>query len=184
MSRPPLAKEKVLDAFENVLLVDGERAATMDRVAADAGVSKGGLLYHFASKIALEEGLIERMDRLVADDVEAMLAASEGPVVAFIRTSTFTGDDMDRAISAVGRLASYGSVAATDAIKRMRQLWSETLAPYVDSEVGLELILLVSDGIYFNNALTIGAIPEIKHMDALIDMVLTAAGTTTPPRTT
>ena len=35
--------------------------ATMDATARAAGVSKGGLLYHFASKDALEAGLIERL---------------------------------------------------------------------------------------------------------------------------
>ncbi len=58
MSRPPLAREKVLDAFEAILVDDGERAATMDATARSAGVSKGGLLYHFASKELLEAGLI------------------------------------------------------------------------------------------------------------------------------
>ncbi|WP_337479241.1 TetR family transcriptional regulator [Microbacterium yannicii] len=50
MSRPPLAREKVLDAFERILIDEGERAATMDAAARAAGVSKGGLLYHFASR--------------------------------------------------------------------------------------------------------------------------------------
>src|SRR5690606_13182471 len=43
----PAARAKVLDAFVSILLEHGERAATLDAVAAAAGVSKGGLLYHF-----------------------------------------------------------------------------------------------------------------------------------------
>ena len=57
MSRPPHARESVLDAFEAILIDEGERAATMDATARAAGVSKGGLLYHFASKDALESGV-------------------------------------------------------------------------------------------------------------------------------
>lgn len=180
MSRPPLAREKVLDAFEHVLLVEGERAATMDRVAAEAGVSKGGLLYHFASKVAMEEALIERMDHLVAVDMEEMVADPAGPAAAFIRSSAQTGDELDRAITAVGRLATNGSPLSGDAIRRLRVIWRETLAPFVPSELGLELILLVSDGVYFNNALTIGSVPEIADMEALITMVTTAAGVQSP----
>jgi AcrR family transcriptional regulator len=52
----------VLDAFERLLIDEGERAATMDAAARAAGVSKGGLLYHFASKDALEGALIDRLD--------------------------------------------------------------------------------------------------------------------------
>ena len=32
MSRPPHAREKVLDAFESLLIAEGERAATMDAI--------------------------------------------------------------------------------------------------------------------------------------------------------
>ena len=62
MSRPPHAREKVLDAFESLLIAEGERAATMDAIARAAGVSKGGLLYHFASKEALEAALLIRLE--------------------------------------------------------------------------------------------------------------------------
>ncbi|MGN6428010.1 MAG: TetR/AcrR family transcriptional regulator, partial [Leifsonia sp.] len=47
------ARDRILDAFEELLAEHSERAATLDAVAAKAGVSKGGLLYHFASKDAL-----------------------------------------------------------------------------------------------------------------------------------
>ena len=30
MPRPPLAREKVLDAFESIVIADGERAATLE----------------------------------------------------------------------------------------------------------------------------------------------------------
>ena len=75
MSRPPAARDAVLDAFEQILVHDGERAATLDATARAAGVSKGGLLYHFASKEALIEGLIGRLDALVERDVQAIETA-------------------------------------------------------------------------------------------------------------
>ena len=51
MSRPPAAREAVLDAFERIIITEGERAATLDATARAAGVSKGGLLYHFGSSM-------------------------------------------------------------------------------------------------------------------------------------
>lgn len=36
---------------------------TLEAVAKEAGVSKGGLLYHFPSKDALAQGMIERMNQ-------------------------------------------------------------------------------------------------------------------------
>ena len=61
LSEPPSARERVLDAAESRLLAGGPAALVLDAVARDAGVSKGGLLYHFPSKTALVDGLVERM---------------------------------------------------------------------------------------------------------------------------
>ena len=69
MARPPRAREKVLDAFEALLIDDGERAATMDATARQAGVSKGGLLYHLESKVALEAAIIARLAVLLDEDL-------------------------------------------------------------------------------------------------------------------
>ncbi len=48
----------ILSAANRVLLTDGVVGLTLDSVAREAGVSKGGLLYHFPSKQALVEGMI------------------------------------------------------------------------------------------------------------------------------
>lgn len=110
MPRPPLAREKVLDAFEAILIEDGERAATLDATAKAAGVSKGGLLYHFGSKDELEAGLVERLDRLTTMDLERMAAAEEGPVAYYVRTSVMEDDALDRVLIATTRLAQGGSI--------------------------------------------------------------------------
>ncbi|GCB56911.1 hypothetical protein rerp_33190 [Rhodococcus erythropolis] len=46
-------RDRILDALEKLLLVSGVAQVTLEGVAAEAGVSKGGLLYHFPSKEAL-----------------------------------------------------------------------------------------------------------------------------------
>ncbi|NLI53534.1 MAG: helix-turn-helix transcriptional regulator, partial [Clostridiales bacterium] len=43
-------KNAILDAANRVLLIHGAEYFTLEAVAAEANVSKGGLLYHFASK--------------------------------------------------------------------------------------------------------------------------------------
>ncbi|GAA1914335.1 TetR/AcrR family transcriptional regulator [Microbacterium aoyamense] len=175
MSRPPLAREKVLDAFEAILIDEGERAATMDATARAAGVSKGGLLYHFASKEALEAGIVERLDALVDDDVAAMTTAEEGAVAYFLRSSVMENDPIDRAILATARLAQGGSTPASDALRGVREKWARAIRPHAKDEASLDLVMLVSDGLYFNNALSGGSIPgpvpRGPAMDALIALV-------------
>ncbi|WP_396642716.1 TetR/AcrR family transcriptional regulator [Microbacterium sp.] len=179
MSRPPRARESVLDAFEAILIDDGERAATMDATSRAAGVSKGGLLYHFASKEALESGVIERLDALVTDDIAAMMSADEGPIAYFLRTSVMENDPLDRAILATSRLAQGGNASASAALRAVRERWGDALRPHTKDAASLDLVMLVSDGLYFNNALEggniPGPVPRGAEMDALIALVEASA---------
>lgn len=169
MSRPPLAREKVLDAFEAILVGDGERSATLDATARAAGVSKGGLLYHFASKEALETGILERLRRLVDEDVAAISAAPEGAIAYFLRSSVMQNDPLDRVILATARLAQGGSTTASDALRDVREQWGHALRPHTRDAAALDLVMLVSDGLYFNNALDGGNIPGPVPRDAAMD---------------
>lgn len=78
MGRQPYAYAKVLDAAERVLIERGASAFTLDAVAAQAQVSKGGLMYHFPSKEALLTALVARAVAAV-DDALAAAAASTTP---------------------------------------------------------------------------------------------------------
>lgn len=181
MARPPLARERVLDAFETILIGDGERTATLDATARAAGVSKGGLLYHFASKEDLVAGLLERLEQLAEDDLARMASAPDGPVSYFVRTSVMEDEALDRALVAAARLAQGGSVAASDALRRIRESWADALRPHVRDTAALDLVMLLSDGLYYNNALdaadeghsgVAGPVPTGARLEDLIALVL------------
>lgn len=53
-------KAALLDAAADVVRSDGVTKLTLDRVAESAGVSKGGLLYHYPTKKALIAATLER----------------------------------------------------------------------------------------------------------------------------
>ncbi|MBY0504072.1 MAG: TetR/AcrR family transcriptional regulator [Bryobacteraceae bacterium] len=80
------AKAKILAAALAVLNREGARAVSLDKVAHQAGVSKGGLTHHFKSKNDLFLGLAD----LVIASLQAKLAACladepEGRVGRFTR---------------------------------------------------------------------------------------------------
>ncbi|MFJ6652137.1 TetR/AcrR family transcriptional regulator [Microbacterium sp. NPDC091313] len=181
MSRPPRARESVLDAFARILIAEGERAATMDATAREAGVSKGGLLYHFASKEALVAGLIERMETLAVDDTARIVSDPEGPVAAFMRTSLNTGSPLDLAIVAVSRLAQNGHGQAIAALRRLRTTWEDAVRPDTRDETALQLVMLVSDGLYFNSALSSGSVPGPEPSDAELDALIARVQDVTRP---
>ncbi|MFS0893528.1 TetR/AcrR family transcriptional regulator [Microbacterium sp. 179-I 3D3 NHS] len=178
MPRPPLAREKVLDAFEQIVIADGERAATLDATARAAGVSKGGLLYHFGSKEELETGLLERLATLTASDLERMAASPEGPVAYYVRTSVMEDHALDRALIAASRLAQGGSAAAADMLRQTRRRWEDAIRPHVRDTASLDLVMLLSDGLYFNNSLDVNGperlVPHDRELADLITLVLRA----------
>src|ERR1700722_11797421 len=59
----PSAKDDILDAAEAVVVDKGAAHLTLDAVTERAGISKGGLRYHFESKEALLAALVERQIR-------------------------------------------------------------------------------------------------------------------------
>lgn len=63
----PSCKDQMLDAAEVLLTEQGAWRLTLDSVAERAQVSKGGLLYHFPTKDALLQALV---DRLVEKGIE------------------------------------------------------------------------------------------------------------------
>ena len=70
----------LLDAAEAVIVRDGIASLTLDAVAAEAKVSKGGLLHHFPSKDRLVEALVTRTaSNIRAHNDEAYQCATEGP---------------------------------------------------------------------------------------------------------
>lgn len=71
---------RILDAAERVFALAGFHAATMQDVAAEAGMSPGNLYRYFASKDAIIAGMAERDRTLIAADF-AGLDPSKGSVL-------------------------------------------------------------------------------------------------------
>src|SRR5262245_20064874 len=74
----PSQRGAILTAAARVLLRDGLLALTLDAVAEEADVSKGGLLYHSASKEALVRGMIDHSLGQLYEDVRRCRDADPG----------------------------------------------------------------------------------------------------------
>ncbi|MET0725026.1 MAG: TetR/AcrR family transcriptional regulator [Leifsonia sp.] len=170
MAQTSSTRDRILDAYQDLLIDGGERAATLDAVSASAGVSKGGLLYHFASKDALSAGLLDRLRDLAAEDARAIRSAESGAVDYFIRNSVDTGSPLDRCMIAAYRLAHSQHAAAKATIATVNAGWLEAIEDAVGDAAVARLILLVSDGLYYNSALD-GDEPAEADLDALLAVI-------------
>jgi AcrR family transcriptional regulator len=166
----PSARDRVLDAYETLLIEHGGAAVTLDAVSAAAGVSKGGLLYHFASKDALTAGLLERLRERSVADADAIRSAPDGSVGYHLRTSApGGGGGMTRTYLAVLRLAD--GTAAGQAVREALALVDadayEALRDELHDPVLAWLVQLVGDGLYLRT-LTGTPLPSDLSVDDLL----------------
>lgn len=149
MAKKPVARDAILDAFEELLIQAGERSATLDAVATRAGVSKGGLLYHFPKKHVLITALFERLDGLAVEDRDQMTSAPEGAAAYFIRSSRWSNSPLQRSVMAVTRLAEGAPMEAHRCFVVMQQQWLELIGADVGEEAA-KAVLCMGIGLYFN----------------------------------
>lgn len=143
-------RERVLDAYTHILLTEGVAAATLDEVAKQADISKGGLLHHFASKEALIEGLLERLIEANQADIEQTSAAPEGAVDAYLNGSAEATGAYSRTLMAVIRLAGSSDTRVDEVMQRSEQAWYQMLLRALGDPLKARLVQLVGDGYYLN----------------------------------
>jgi AcrR family transcriptional regulator len=80
------SRERLLAAAVQVAIRDGVLATTLEAVAKEAGVSKGGLLHHFASKDDLIAAMLQHYSLRVQHALEAAMAHDENPQGRFFRS--------------------------------------------------------------------------------------------------
>ncbi len=96
-SHEPDARTRILDAAEAIVRRAGVTSLTLDAAAREAGVSKGGLLYHLASKEALVNAMLGRLTALMGEDFTNLVAAQPDGPGRIARAVMAWGFDLDAA---------------------------------------------------------------------------------------
>lgn len=149
-------KPEILDAALEVLR-RGE-PLTIDAVARESGLTKPGVVHHFATKDTLTFGIVGRVIDRWADDLCRYLGDREDPVDrlrAYVdHAFTHDFDPSDLALLADIRLR-----------ESMARQWNERLEPWlcldyegpVDRRAALRAARLMADGAWINRSLGIRA---------------------------
>ncbi len=160
-------RAKLLDAASAVIRRDGPQALTLDAVAAEAGVSKGGLLYHFASKRELLDALVARwLDEFQHDIDEAGGSFPAG----YVRASD------GAAAEEAGLLAAL--VADPDVLTAVREryaTWQDRVAAEGGDPVEATVARLAADGLWLAELLGMGP-PTGELRDRVLERLLELAG--------
>jgi len=165
----PTQREVILDAFQDLIVEDGAANVTLEAAAARAGVSKGGLLYHFPSKSELFAGLVDRL----AAEIDDTIADAPADPVALVHWYIGAASDV-----VVGEntlwLALFAATHAVD--DDVAALLGDLFARYSTPLRSLPPVLgehvrLVGDGLYFN-ALVGGPMPTAEHIAEITESLV------------
>ncbi len=144
-----MTRQAILDAYAEEIVGKGIRRVTLASVAARAGVSKGGLLYHFPSKRSLTDGLAQRLRDYT--DANLARATTYGTARAFLETSVPDPVEARQywaVITAVRADPEDVSEEARTILAAVFDDWSERLRADVADPVLADIIRLVGDGLY------------------------------------
>ncbi len=126
---------------------DGAQSLTLDAVAAEAEVSKGGLLYHFKSKRELVEGMV---DRWLAEFEKEMDAEDPAFVRGYVKASAPAGNEL-------GMLAALvADPSLLVAVRRQYGIWQDRVEREGRDPVDATVARLAADGLWLAELLGMG----------------------------
>ena len=146
-------RKRLLDAAAAVVRRAGAQALTLDAVAAEAGVSKGGLLYHFATKRELLDAMLDGWLEEFAAEIEA---AREGRSFAhgYVRASDMSAWAASERAIEFGLLAAMVDEPGTlEPVRQRYAAWQQELAAEAADPVGATVARLAADGLWLQDLL-------------------------------
>ncbi|CUX28761.1 TetR family transcriptional regulator [Agrobacterium genomosp. 13 str. CFBP 6927] len=154
--QPEVVRRNLLDCAAKLAADQGVAALSVQAVANAAGVTKGGLFHHFASKQVLLEAVMAdlisaldaEIDALISQDCEAYGCFTRAYVNAVFADR---GRDSGRQWAALSV-----SMVGEPSLRRMWTSWFEgrlSRHKETDDRVVLELVRLAADGIWFADLL-------------------------------
>lgn len=130
----------------------GAANLTLDAVAKEAGVSKGGLLYHFPTKEALIQAALD--DFLDRFDSETDAEASSNPTLDnrwaqayLIKTFDIDKDDLEMSFGILA--AASNQPAMLDPMRERYVLWQSRMTAECKDPVEATVARLAADGLFF-----------------------------------
>jgi AcrR family transcriptional regulator len=141
----------ILDAANRVIIKKGADSLTLDAVAHEAGISKGGLLYHFASKRSLIEAMLDRQIAAIDSLFEEELGKEGGDfVTAYIRASFVTDPNRTRISQAMIAAVAHDPELIKPLQARFAKMQKALSSAAVTPEIGT-IIRLALDGLWISD---------------------------------
>jgi AcrR family transcriptional regulator len=160
-------KKKILDAASAVVLNDGVMGLTLERVAKEAGISKGGLLHYFPNKESILQAMIERVIEEFESAVQNRIANDPVSKGSFIRAFLAeAAPALDQGSFHERRKRMRSSMVAAvaldqrliDPVRERYQVYQEKIENDGIDPVDATIIRLVTDGIWLTGLFNFPAV--------------------------
>lgn len=173
------SRDKILGAARRLTIAQGA-VPSLDVIAAEAGVSKGGLMHHFRTRTELVRGLA-RMSMLDARRDVAEAAGHGQAIEQYLRISSPDGDELNlfRAMVPVYPFLEDEPDDVPNAAREAAADWEELISRELGSEAAARLARLVGDGLLLN-ALIDGTHEDPAEIAQLVRALLSANATAGP----
>ena len=146
-------RERLLDAAVAVVRRDGAQSLTLDAVAAQAGVSKGGLLYHFKSKRQLLDGMVDRWLAEWQDQIDSEAGAG-GFLTGYVHATHLGGAGPQEREAEFGLIAALiAEPAVLEVVRDRYEAWQAKVVETADDPVEATVVRLATDGLWFADLL-------------------------------
>ncbi|MEQ5994252.1 TetR/AcrR family transcriptional regulator [Staphylococcus saccharolyticus] len=161
----------MLESAAAIINEEGADYLTLDDVAKKAGVSKGGLLYHFKSKDSLIEELVNYANNLYKENVNKYISDNKDEkgqwLNAFIEATR--EHRTENAPITSGMLAAQGTNRSLLLpLRASYQEWQQQIAHDGLDEVDATIIRLAVDGLWLSEIFGISALDE-EMQEKVID---------------
>jgi AcrR family transcriptional regulator len=146
-------RARLLDAAVGLVRRDGPQALTLEAVAADAGVSKGGLLYHFASKRELLDAMVGRWVDGWQEHIDEH-AAEHGFVAGYVTATHLGGSSPGEPDAEFGLLAALiAEPEVLETVRRRYAVWQARVEDEGGDPVDATVARLAADGLWIADLL-------------------------------
>ena len=169
MANPLETKRKLLEAASLVVKEKGVSALTLEAVAKQANVSKGGLLYHYPNKEALLKAMVVHLDENFERAIAKQIEQSEGRITWLEAYVAMSFDPQHSQIAeSAGMLAAIANdLSLLEPLAERYQVLQQQLeASDLDSGLA-NIIRLAADGLWFTELFKLSPLTEEKRSRVL-----------------
>jgi AcrR family transcriptional regulator len=145
-------RTRLLDAAVALVRRDGAHALTLEAVAAEAGASKGGLLYHFKSKRELLDAMVERWVQGWQDHIDAESGAG-GFVSGYVTATDLGGASREREAEFGLLAALIAEPAVLETVRERYAGWQQRVEHEGGDPVQATVARLAADGLWLADLL-------------------------------